>query len=222
MPTPRNELPGDRKTIVYLGVINPQDHVRAAVLAAERLRALRGGADWRLVVAGDGDCLPELRRLAAERGIEDVVRFTGWLEADEVDALLRSATIGIQPDPRTRMAELSTMAKTVEYVARGLPVVAVDLLETRRTADAAARYVPDGTPEELAEALHRLLGDDEARTAMSVVARRRFAEQLAWDHQARSYIRLWRRLLPGGPADHGCVPVGDETDTARTTPGRQH
>lgn len=196
LPAPRT----GQRTIVYLGVINPQDRVDTAVLAAERLIRIRGPRDWRMVVAGDGECLPELRRLTTERGIDHVVRFTGWLDAEAVDALLRSATIAIQPDPRTRMAELSTMAKTVEYVARGLPVVAVDMLETRRTADRAASYVPTGSPEELARALDRLLDDARARRAMREVGRRRFTEQLAWDHQARSYLGLWERLLRRAPA----------------------
>ncbi|MFB6396067.1 glycosyltransferase family 4 protein [Polymorphospora sp. 2-325] len=199
----------DRQVVVYLGVINPQDHVDAAVLAAERLVDLRGRGDWRLVVAGDGDSLPGLRQLVTERGLDDVVRFTGWLEADEVDALLRSASIAIQPDPPTRMADLSTMAKTVEYVARGLPVVAVDLLETRRTAEGAATYVPTGSPDELAKALDQLLSDEEARSAMRTVARRRFTELLAWDHQARAYIRLWDRLLRPRPTGSSPAPPMD-------------
>jgi glycosyltransferase involved in cell wall biosynthesis len=160
--------------------------------------------------------------LAADRGIEDIVRFTGWLEADEVDALLRSASIAIQPDPRTRMAELSTMAKTVEYLARGLPVVAVDLLETRRTAGPAASYVPTGTPDELAKALDQLLGDEPARRAMCTAARRRFCEQLAWDHQVQSYIRLWDRLLGHGQTGHPTVAPTSGADVARPIPGRPH
>ncbi|MEH1013936.1 glycosyltransferase family 4 protein [Micromonospora sp. CPCC 206060] len=200
IPTPRTGPDRVRRTIVYLGVINPQDHVETAVLAAEELARRRGRTDWRLVVAGDGESLPELRRLSVERGIDDVVEFTGWLEADEVDGLLHAATLAVQPDPPTRMAQLSTMAKTVEYVARGLPVVAVDLLETRRTAGEAARYVPNGTPDELAGALDALLDDDPARAEMSRVARDRFTGSLAWDHQERAYLALWRRLLPGTAA----------------------
>jgi glycosyltransferase involved in cell wall biosynthesis len=220
IPAPRAEPADPRQTIVYLGVINPQDHVHNAVLAAERLVELRGRADWRLVIAGDGDCLPELRRLASERGIEDVVRFTGWLESDEVDSLLRSASIAIQPDPPTRMAKLSTMAKTVEYVARGVPVVAVDLLETRRTAGGAASYVPSGTPDELAGALDRLLDDEPARTAMRAVAQRRFTDQLAWDHQVKSYIRLWEELLHSSRSGYKSVAASNGADTACSIPGQ--
>ncbi|MDG4828831.1 glycosyltransferase family 4 protein [Solwaraspora sp. WMMD1047] len=206
------------QTIVYLGVINEQDRVDLAVLAAERLVELRGDADWRLVVAGDGECLPPLRRLTEDRGLTDVVRFTGWLEPDQVNSLLHSASIALQPDPPTRMAELSTMAKTVEYLGRGLPVVAVDLLETRRTAGAAASYVPTGSPDELAAELDRLLDDPDRRAGMRDIARRRFADQLAWDHQARSYIDLWNRLIrPDTPGNQPPTPTPIGDTSALTT-----
>ncbi|MBE1484731.1 glycosyltransferase family 4 protein [Plantactinospora soyae] len=204
-----------RQKVVYVGVINPQDNVEAAVLAAERLVGLRGTDDWELVVAGDGESMSELRRLAIQRGIEDVVRFTGWLEADEVDELLCSASIAIQPDLPSRMAEMYTMAKTVEYVARGVPVVAVDLLETRRTADSAASYVLTGSPDEFAKAIDQLLSDEHARAAMSVTGRQRFIDELAWDHQVKSYIRLWDRLLRPSPNGYNQVSSGNGADAAR-------
>ncbi|MEE6257789.1 glycosyltransferase family 4 protein [Plantactinospora sonchi] len=205
----------DRQRIVYVGVINPQDNVEAAVLAAERLVGLRGADDWELVVAGDGESLPELRRLAADRGVDDVVRFTGWLESDEVDALLCSASIAIQPDLPSRMAEFYTMAKTVEYVARGVPVVAVDLLETRRTADRAASYVQTGSPDEFAKAIDQLLSDGHARAEMRRTGRQRFIAELAWDHQVKSYIRLWDRLLRPSPNGYNQVSPDSGADAAR-------
>ena len=185
-----------RRRIVYLGVINVQDHVDVAVLAAEQLAARRGRDDWELVVAGDGECLADLRTLVDERGLDDVVRFTGWLDAAAVDALLRSATLGIQPDQRTDMADLSTMAKTVEYLARGLPVVATDLRETRRSAADAAVYLPTGTPAEFADAMDALLDDPPALARMGAVAAERFRTVLAWEHQAAAYLRVWHRLVP--------------------------
>ncbi|HEX2771464.1 MAG TPA: glycosyltransferase family 4 protein, partial [Micromonosporaceae bacterium] len=131
-----------RHRLVYLGVLGPQDNVEGAVLAADELSRRRGRAGWRLTIAGDGEQMAALTKLVAERGLGDVVEFTGWLDGPAVDELLRSATVALQPDLPTRMNDLSTMAKTVEYVARGVPVVAVDLTETRRTAGEAAVYVP--------------------------------------------------------------------------------
>ncbi|MGN9910414.1 glycosyltransferase family 4 protein [Phytohabitans sp. LJ34] len=190
--------------LVYLGVLGPQDNVEGTVLAAEQLIRIRGRAGWRLSIAGDGESLPALRKLVADRGLGDMVDFTGWLDGPAVDALLRSATVAIQPDLPTTMNNLSTMAKTVEYVARGLPVVAADLVETRRTAGEAAVYVPNGTPSEYANAIDELLRDRERRAKMREVGLARFTGQLAWDHQARAYVRVWHQLLarrrPADPA----------------------
>ena len=185
----------DEHTIVYLGVLGPQDGVENAILAAERLVELRGRLGWRMVIAGDGECLAALRSLAGERALDDVVRFTGWLEVEAIDRLLRTASVGLQPDPRTPLAEVSTMAKTIEYLARGLPVVALDMRETRRSAGDAAVYVPSGGPEELAAALHRLLDDPLARASMREAALARFRSTLAWEHQAANYVHLWDGLL---------------------------
>ncbi|MET8308080.1 glycosyltransferase [Micromonospora sp. NPDC005173] len=185
----------DVHKIVYLGVFGPQDNVEVAVLAAEELAKRRSRRDWRMVLAGDGETMVSLTKLAAERGLNDLVEFTGWLDGPAVDSLLRTATIAIQPDLPTRMNHLSTMAKTVEYLGRGIPVVAVDLIETQRSADAAALYVPNGSPAEFAEAIDRLLDDTAQREQMHDVALSRFTTVLAWEHQAQQYVSLWRRLL---------------------------
>jgi glycosyltransferase involved in cell wall biosynthesis len=101
------------------------------------------------------------------------------------------------------------MAKTVEYMARGLPVVAVDLLETRRTAGHAGCYVPTGTPDEFAKAIDGLLDDEVGLAAMRSIATERFASILAWEHQAEAYVRTWRSLvpLPAAPALPDLQPV---------------
>jgi glycosyltransferase involved in cell wall biosynthesis len=181
--------------IVYLGVLGPQDNVETAVLAAEQLARRRGRTDWRLTIGGDGEMMPALAKLVADRGLGDVVEFTGWLDAAAVDELLRDATVAIQPDAPTRMNQLSTMAKTIEYLGRGVPVVAADLTETRRSAGQAARYVPHGTPAEFAAALDELLDDPDRRQRMRATGLTRFDAQLSWETQADAYLQVWRRLL---------------------------
>ena len=180
---------------MYLGVIGPQDNVEGAVLAAEELTRRRAERDWRMVIAGDGEQMPVLTKMVADRGLGDVVEFAGWLDGSAVDELLRTATVAIQPDLPTKMNDLSTMAKTVEYLGRGVPVVAADLTETRRTAADAAVYVPTGAPAEFAAAIDELLDDPQRRAQMRADGLTRFAERLAWEHQARAYVAVWKVLL---------------------------
>ncbi|AEV84003.1 Glycogen synthase [Actinoplanes sp. SE50] len=184
--------------VVYLGVFGPQDNVEGAVLAAEELIGLRGRTGWKMILAGDGETAAGLRELTAQRGLGDVVEFTGWLGGPEVDALLREATVAIQPDLPTRMNQLSTMAKTVEYLGRGVPVVAADLIETHATVGDAGLYVPNGTPEEFAAAIDTLLDDPDLRAGMRKLGRERFRDSLSWEHQAVQYIAVWDRLLRRG------------------------
>jgi glycosyltransferase involved in cell wall biosynthesis len=198
-PEPAPAATAGRHHVVYLGVLGLQDNVEGVVLAAEELIRLRGRTDWRVTIAGDGERMTALTKMVSERGLSDVVDFAGWLNGPEVDELLRSATVAIQPDLPTRMNDLSTMAKTVEYLARGVPVVAADLTETRRSAEAAARYVAHGHPEEFAQAINELLDDAPQREQMRMSALRRFAEELAWEHQAARYVAVWDRLL-GSPS----------------------
>jgi glycosyltransferase involved in cell wall biosynthesis len=193
--------PSGGHRIVYLGVLGPQDNVEVTVRAAGELAPLRGRLGWRLVIAGDGECRPALAKLATNLGMADLVEFTGWLDGPGVDALLRRATVAVQPDAPTRMNQLSTMAKTVEYLARGVPVVAADLLETRRTAGSAAVYLPAITPDRLAGALDELLDDPDRRERMRVAGLARFAQLLSWERQAAGYLDVWHTVLgaPHGP-----------------------
>jgi len=73
--------------------------------------------------------------------------------------------------------------------------VAADLVETRRSAGEAAVYVPTASPKEFAAALDELLDDPARRARMREVGLARFADQLAWDHQATVYVATWSRLF---------------------------
>jgi glycosyltransferase involved in cell wall biosynthesis len=209
---------GPTHHLVYLGVLGPQDNVEGAILAAEELRKRRAKADWRLTIAGEGETMLALTMLVKERQLGDVVEFAGWLDGPDVDAFLRTATVAIQPDLPTRMNDLSTMAKTVEYLGRGIPVVAADLTETRRSAGDAAVYVPNGTPEELAEAINALLDDEPRREKMSACGISRFNDMLSWEHQAEAYIGVWHRLL--GPGTPVTIPAQRSADEPASAPTR--
>ncbi len=69
-----------------------------------------------------------------------IVTFTGRIPDADVSAILSTADVGISPDPKNPLNDLSTMNKTMEYMAFALPVVAFDLRETRVSAGDAAVY----------------------------------------------------------------------------------
>ncbi len=72
---------------------------------------------------------------------------------------MSTADLGLSPDPKNPLNDVSTMNKTMEYMAFELPVVAFDLRETRVSAGDAAVYVQPNDLRAYAEAIVELVDD---------------------------------------------------------------
>jgi hypothetical protein len=91
-------------------------------------------------------------------------------------------------------------------MAMGKPVVAFALREGRVSAGDAAVYATPNDAVEFGEKILELLAAPEQRHRMGLRGRERFAQQLAWEHQERVLLALYRDLL-GAPASPGSVDV---------------
>jgi glycosyltransferase involved in cell wall biosynthesis len=178
----------------YLGVMGPQDGLDYALRALASLRNDLGRHDWRAVFVGAGDTLEASKELTRTLGLDDVVEFTGRVSDAELCTWLSTADVCLAPDPKNPLNDVSTMNKTMEYMAFELPVVAFDLVETRVSAQDAAVYAEPGVAD-YADAVLDLLADDVRRKQMGAVGRRRIEDVLAWHHQIPSYVGVYDRLL---------------------------
>ena len=185
---------GKRYLCAYLGVMAPQDGVDLAVRAAAAI-VRSGRDDVHFVFVGSGDSYDELVSLAGELGIADRVTFTGRVPDETVWEILSTADVGLSPDPLNPLNDVSTMNKTMEYMAFELPVVAFDLRETRVSAGPAAVYVQPNDTDAFARAILELLDDPERRAAMGRQGRERVERELAWHHQAPRYVGVYESLL---------------------------
>ena len=178
----RPELRRGRDHLVcYVGVMGPQDGVDHAVRAVHHLRTELGRDDTHTVFIGDGPMLDDCVELTSRLGLDDMVEFTGRIPDALLADYLASADVGLMPDPRTPLNEVSSMNKVVEYLAMGLPVVAFDLRETRVTAGSAGWFAPTDDDHDLARGIDLLLDAPERRRAMGDEGRRRVADELSWE-----------------------------------------
>lgn len=185
---------GKRYLCAYLGVMGPQDGVDLALRAAAAI-VRSGRDDVHFVFVGGGDSYDELVSLADELGIAERVTFTGRVPDETVFEVLSTADVGLSPDPLNPLNDVSTMNKTMEYMAFKLPVVAFDLKETRVSAGQAAVYAPPNDTDAFAEAILDLLDDPERRAEMGRQGRERVERELAWRHQAPRYLSVYESLV---------------------------
>ncbi|GAC1342363.1 MAG: glycosyltransferase family 4 protein [Ktedonobacteraceae bacterium] len=187
---------GCRFLLAYIGVMGIQDGVEYALQALHSLVHKRGRQDVSLVLMGDGDQLQTLKALAHELSIDSYVNFAGWTEGKDIVRYLSVTDVGISPDPQNRLNELSTMIKTMEYMAMGIPVVAFDLVETRFSTQGAALYATPNVVEDFADKIEDLLDDEELRLKLGAIGRKRIEEELSWEASKGYLLLAYQRLFP--------------------------
>jgi glycosyltransferase involved in cell wall biosynthesis len=194
-----DEVPALRRSrrhlVAYLGVMGPQDGVDLAVRAAAHVVQHLGRRDVAFTFMGGGDCYEQMVALRDELGLQDYLELPGRVPDETVFDVLSTAVVGLSPDPKNPLNDVSTMNKTLEYMAFELPVVAFDLKETRVSAEDAAHYVDSGDVPAYARAIVNLLDDDGRREVMGKAGRVRIEQELGWCHQRDAYLGVYETLV---------------------------
>jgi len=186
---------GARHLVVYLGIMGPQDGVDGVLRVADQVLRRHGRDDVRFALLGFGDCLADLKKQSTELGLDDFVEFTGRVGPAEISRYLSTASAGLSPDPLSPLNDVSTMNKTMEYMAFGLPVVAYRLTETVVSGGDCVVYVEPGDESGFADELVKLLDDDTRRAELGTAGRERAVRELDWRPQSQAYVSVFDGLF---------------------------
>ncbi|VTR93089.1 Glycosyl transferase group 1 OS=Sphaerobacter thermophilus (strain DSM 20745 / S 6022) GN=Sthe_0904 PE=4 SV=1: Glyco_trans_4_4: Glycos_transf_1 [Gemmata massiliana] len=166
----------------------PHKNLTGLLRAFARLPAL-GHSTTQLVLVGDPHWSgPEISRLVNELGIADRVACTGFLELDELRALLTGATLFAFPS----LAEGFGLP-VLEAMACGTPVVGSNASAVCEVVGGAGVLARADDPVEFAEALARTLGDDKLRDQLRVKGRAR-AREFSWERCAAATLAVYHEL----------------------------
>jgi len=195
----------------YVGTMNIQEGLDILIDVADYIHR-NGRTDVHFTCVGGGPELETLRRLAAERQLNDVINFTGRISDKDLIEVLSAADVCVNPDRPCEMNDISTMIKIMEYMALGKPIVQFDLKEGRFSAQEAALYVTwENRIADFATKILWLLDHPEERKKMGEIGLRRVRKELAWDFSVGNLLAAYERALTkaGGQG----LP---QTDTAET------
>ncbi|MGR6090115.1 glycosyltransferase family 4 protein [Brevibacterium sp. CSND-B09] len=164
------------------------DLVDAVILA----RSQR--TDLRLLIAGDGVALPELRERAAVLG-ENAV-FTGRVsQGQAIDYQLALDAI-VVPRKDEPVCRLVTPIKPIEAMGLARPVVISDLPALRELVpDSAGLATPPENPQKLADLLSELAADDTARARFGDNGRTHVLATRRWKEIGRRYGQVYSQLV---------------------------
>jgi glycosyltransferase involved in cell wall biosynthesis len=171
-------------TVLYAGSIFNRRHVPDLVRALAQVAAHRASA--RLVLVGDNRTHPHegIESLVDSLGLSGRVELRAYVSDAELAAFYRRARVF------AFLSEYEGFGFTpLEALQAGVPILVADTPVSREIYGAAAVYVPVGDVPACADALLRLLEDDEARgrvlaEAPAVLAR------YSWERAARETLAV--------------------------------
>ncbi len=182
----------DGFTLICHGTIEPNYGLDLVVRAVDLLKDRIPGL--RLEIWGGGTHEPELKALTRELGLEDQVRFNGWVTMEQLMPHLAAADAGVVAVRRDAFRDVTLCTKMFDLVSLQKPVI----ISRTRAVDAyfgseCFQMFESGDERGLAEAIYAVYADPALRARLVRAATAR-GEPYRWVHQARRYVEIMEGL----------------------------
>jgi len=180
--------------VLVLSRLDPKKALDVLIEAFVSLVRRPQFAGWRLVIAGDGprESVAMLKEKAAN---SHRIMFTGWVEGERREALLRNASLLALPSRHENFGFC-----VMEAMARGVPVLLSPQVNLAREIEAAeAGWIVER--DELTNGLAAALTDEGERGCRGKAARV-FAQRYSWKKTAADLIDLYNEVRCSNRSPH--------------------
>lgn len=188
------EIPEDSDIILFVGVMNKSTSHKGVKTLIKAFKRIYKDTDSFLVMVGKGDMIPYYIEKCENLGILDRVIFTGFVEEEVLINFYREAEILVLPS--TTIQEGFGMV-LIEANACGTPVIGSEVGGIKyviRDGETGV-LVPPGDPVALADAITRILEDEELAARMGSNGRRMVMKNYTWDKSARMTERVFEEVI---------------------------
>lgn len=174
---------GGRLVAGFVGSIFPWHGVDVLIKAAQCLREKRD--NFTLLIVGDGETLPKLKRLTHKLGIWNRVVFTGRVPHEDVFNFIEVMDITVAPSAQWYQSPV----KIFEYGAMGKPIIAPNTAPVREIMeDGMDGLLVDADVDDLYEALRTLAEQESLREKIAQNFHRKVMENHTWEQNVRKVL----------------------------------
>ncbi len=187
----------------YVGVIEKQEGLDYLVQVVKEIVHGFQRRDILFMVVGGGTQVPFIQELVKKEGLGDYFHFTGRVSDEVLFSCLGNCDVCVNPDLFNEASNRSTMRKIMEYMALGKPIVQIEVVEGRYTAQEASLYARPHDRRDFAEKVLYLLDHPEEAQRLGLIGKKRVYETLHWGIQKQNFLEAYGRLFkedyPGLP-----------------------
>lgn len=185
----KNEEPN--KILLYQGALNVGRGLEATI---ETMKSL---PQWELWLAGEGDITVRLKRLANQYGIENRVKFLGWVFSSDLPALMQKAKLGINLRESGSLNDYYSLPnKFFDFIHARLPSINMNYPEYARVCASfpCAILIDKVNTEDILKAIHNIENNPEDYNKM--VEACHFASlEFTWIHESNKLISLYNEVI---------------------------
>lgn len=183
---------GARPVILHHGVLGGGKGIMETVAALEHLPG-----EVALVLLGEGDLLPELRKMALEPRYRDRLFLHESVSVDELPDWVVGADVGVMAfQPIAQNNIFGTPNKLFECMAVGVPVVVSDFPEMGRIVreTGVGETCDPADPASIARSIRTVL--DHPRERYERASAAAVADKYSWVRQAEILVSAYDRIQP--------------------------
>ncbi len=170
----------NEKIILYVGRLVYEKGVQHLIAAMPKI--LSNYHDAKLIIAGRGGMMDELRAEASNLGLNDKIYFTGYLNSKQVQKMYKCADVAVFPSTYEPFGIVA-----LEAMLAGVPTVVSDVggLDEIVTHGVDGMKSYAGNANSIADSVTALLYDHQLATNVSKKAKQKVKEQFNWEKIAQ-------------------------------------
>jgi glycosyltransferase involved in cell wall biosynthesis len=194
--------------LLYAGRISPHKNVVRMIEAFSALKAELEKEqiypDLKLIIIGDDlSGNPDLRRTVVRSGVQNDVRFLGFVPIEVLRIFYDEAKIFVFPSLYEGFG-----LPPLEAMAHGTPVVTSNVSSLPEVVGRAAVLVNPENVFDIMRALHRVLTDQELRARMKERGYEQ-AKKFSWETSVRRVLEVYRLVADGDRGRRNEPPAAD-------------
>ena len=180
----------NEKIILYVGRLVYEKGVQHLISAMPKI--LENYHDAKLIIAGKGGMLDELKGQAEAMGLSNKVYFTGYLNSKQVQKMYKCADVAVFPSTYEPFGIVA-----LEAMLAGVPTVVSDIGGLNEIVDHGINGMKSyaGNCNSIADSVIRLLYDKQLATNVSKKAKQKVKEEFNWNKIAQDTHYIYEQAI---------------------------
>ena len=195
----------NEKIILYVGRLVYEKGIQHLISAMPKI--LNGYNDAKLVIAGKGGMIDELKQEAEALGIGNKVYFTGYLDSKQVQKMYKCADIAVFPSTYEPFGIVA-----LEAMLAGVPTVVSDVGGLNEIIEHGVTGMKSyaGNSNSIADSILSLLYDHQLAANVSKNAKAKVKELYNWNKIAQDSHFVYQKAICQSVAEHQANQIAQE------------